>query len=113
MRLDISGNFRRSFAGIAVAALTMTGLAACGDDGNDTAAAPAGADADDGSALTPWTRAPLEPQAKALVDAYNGSHQNQVRLTIVPNDDHAAKVVLFLALQRHYVRGFMSGALKG
>lgn len=47
---------------------------------------------DDGTALTLWTRAPMEKQANALVEAYNASHQNQVALTIVPNDDYVAKV---------------------
>ncbi|WP_433385578.1 ABC transporter substrate-binding protein [Actinoplanes sp. CA-142083] len=75
----------------------MIGLAACGgsdDDGGSTAApAAAGVDGvDDGSELTLWTRAPLELQAKALVEAYNASHKNQVKLTIVPNDDYVAKV---------------------
>jgi multiple sugar transport system substrate-binding protein len=95
VRLDISSNIRRAIAGIAVATLTMTGLAACGGDDKGTAAAPAGAGVDgvdDGSPLTLWTRAPLELQAKALVDAYNGSHKNQVKLSIVPNDDYVAKV---------------------
>ncbi|MFF5289704.1 ABC transporter substrate-binding protein [Paractinoplanes globisporus] len=96
MRLDISNNIRRAIAGIAVATLTMTGLAACGggdDKGSSAAPAAAGVDGvDDGSELTLWTRAPLELQAKALVEAYNGSHKNQVKLTIVPNDDYVAKV---------------------
>ncbi len=47
---------------------------------------------DDGTKLTLWTRAPLEKQAKELVDAYNASHKNQVEATIVPNDDYVAKV---------------------
>ncbi|QNE36345.1 ABC transporter substrate-binding protein [Leifsonia shinshuensis] len=47
---------------------------------------------DDGSKLTLWTRAPLEKQAKLLVEAYNKSHKNQVELTVVPNDDYVAKV---------------------
>ena len=47
---------------------------------------------DDGSELTLWTRAPLEKQAKLLVEAYNASHKNQVKLTVVPNDDYVAKV---------------------
>src|SRR3954453_16039088 len=60
-----------------------------------SSAAPSGdatAGTDDGAKLTLWTRAPLEKQAKLLVDAYNGSHKNQVALTIVPNDDYVAKV---------------------
>lgn len=47
---------------------------------------------DDGTALTMWTRAPLERQAKALVEAYNASHSNQVKLEIIPNDDMEGKV---------------------
>ena len=47
---------------------------------------------DDGTKLTLWTRAPLEKQAKLLVEAYNASHKNQVDLTVVPNDDYVAKV---------------------
>ncbi|XVV16906.1 ABC transporter substrate-binding protein [Actinoplanes sp. CA-131856] len=91
---------RTILKGIAVAALAglMTpAVAACGggdDKGNPTAAlAEVTAEGvDDGSELTLWTRAPLELQAKALVDAYNKSHKNQVKLTIVPNDDYVAKV---------------------
>jgi len=47
---------------------------------------------DDGTQLTMWTRAPLERQANALVDAYNASHQNQIKLEIIPNDDMEGKV---------------------
>ncbi|MFI5933900.1 ABC transporter substrate-binding protein [Actinoplanes sp. NPDC051494] len=80
----------------AVAVALMTALAACGGyGGKGSAAAPAGAGADgvdDGSELTLWTRAPLELQAKELVEAYNAGHKNQVKLTIVPNDDYVSKV---------------------
>jgi multiple sugar transport system substrate-binding protein len=82
----------------AVAAITIAGLlaatAACGGDDSDTggSAAIIAEGTDDGSELALWTRAPLELQAKALVDAYNKSHKNQVKLTIVPNDDYVAKV---------------------
>jgi multiple sugar transport system substrate-binding protein len=34
----------------------------------------------------------MERQAKLLVEAYNDSHENQVELTVVPNDDYVAKV---------------------
>jgi multiple sugar transport system substrate-binding protein len=84
----------RSVAGALVATLIF-GMAACGgDDGGGGAgevkAGPNGVD--DGSQLTLWTRAPLEKQAKLLVDAYNAGHQNKVKLTVVPNDDYVAKV---------------------
>jgi multiple sugar transport system substrate-binding protein len=83
----------RSLAGVLVATLALTVAACGGDDTSGTDAAGAGPNGvDDGSELTLWTRAPLEKQAKLLVDAYNASHQNKVKLTVVPNDDYVAKV---------------------
>lgn len=83
----------RSLAGVLVATLTL-GAAACGgEEPSGTGAVEAGPTGiDDGSELTLWTRAPLEKQAKLLVDAYNAGHQNTVKLTVVPNDDYVAKV---------------------
>lgn len=85
----------RLAAGIVTAGL-LVGLAACSsadDGGSDEPAVTAGPDGtDDGTTLTLWTRAPLEKQAKLLVEAYNESHENQVELTVVPNDDYVAKV---------------------
>src|SRR6187431_2802967 len=84
----------RALTAIVATAALMGGLAAC--SGSDDTPAPAesiGPDGvDDGSTLTLWTRAPLEKQANLLVDAYNESHENQVKLTVVPNDDYVAKV---------------------
>lgn len=84
----------RTLTAIVATAALMGGLAAC--SGSDNTPAPAesiGPDGtDDGSTLTLWTRAPLEKQANLLVDAYNASHENQVELTVVPNDDYVAKV---------------------
>ncbi|BCY08505.1 ABC transporter substrate-binding protein [Actinoplanes sp. L3-i22] len=85
---------RRVIAGVAAIGLAVA-MAACGgsDDSKTEAPTAAGVDGvDDGAELTLWTRAPLEFQAKALVDAYNKAHKNQVKLTIVPNDDYVAKV---------------------
>ncbi|WP_350348849.1 sugar ABC transporter substrate-binding protein [Agromyces sp. G08B096] len=83
----------RAAALLAAGALTV-GLAACANGGEAaTSLSDAGAEGvDDGSTLTLWTRAPLEKQAKLLVEAYNESHDNQVELTVVPNDDYVAKV---------------------
>lgn len=86
----------RLAAGIVTAGL-LVGLAACssaddGDDGADSAVSAGPDGTDDGTTLTLWTRAPLEKQANLLVDAYNASHENQVELTVVPNDDYVAKV---------------------
>ena len=87
----------RPVATLAVVGLALTGLAACGSASDDGAAAEelqsAGPDGvDDGSTLTMWTRAPLERQATTLVEAYNASHENQIELEIVPNDDMEGKV---------------------
>ncbi|WP_343441946.1 ABC transporter substrate-binding protein [Micromonospora schwarzwaldensis] len=75
-------------------AVLVLGAGACGGDrGDDQGLAQAGATGtDDGSELTLWTRAPLEKQAKLLVEAYNAGHRNKVELTVVPNDDYVAKV---------------------
>ncbi|GAA3938607.1 sugar ABC transporter substrate-binding protein [Microbacterium soli] len=85
---------RRAGAVALAAAMIAGGLAACTPAEDDsTPAEPISATgADDGSTLTLWTRAPLERQANLLVDAYNASHENQVELTVVPNDDYVAKV---------------------
>ncbi|MDR1633699.1 MAG: sugar ABC transporter substrate-binding protein [Bifidobacteriaceae bacterium] len=84
-----------------VGAVGLT-LAACEQDSSPSSKStpPSGASGaagdtigvDDGTELTMWTRAPLERQANALVDAYNSSHQNQVKLEIIPNDDMEGKV---------------------
>ncbi|WP_233513330.1 ABC transporter substrate-binding protein [Micromonospora craterilacus] len=83
----------RSLAGVLVATLALSGAACSSDEPSGSNAAEAGPNGiDDGSELTLWTRAPLEKQAKLLVDAYNASHENTVKLTVVPNDDYVAKV---------------------
>src|SRR3954466_11534890 len=83
---------RRIAAAVAAGALAIT-LAACsggtGSTGTQTISKDGTAH---GSKLTLWTHAPLEKQAKLLVEAYNASHENQVELTVVPNDDYVAKV---------------------
>lgn len=84
----------RTLAGIAAAALTVP-LAACGGSGNGGTATAEGIPAkgtDDGTEITLWTRSPLERQAKNVVEAYNKSHKNQVKLEIIPNDDMEGKV---------------------
>lgn len=90
------GHLRHTIALVAATTL-VAGLTACGGgdggaaaDQTATISGPEGSD--DGATLTLWTRAPLELQAKALVDAYNASHENQVDLTVVPNDDYVTKV---------------------
>lgn len=84
----------RTLAGIAAAALIVP-LAACGGSGNGGTATAEGIPAkgtDDGTEITLWTRSPLERQAKNVVEAYNKSHKNQVKLEIIPNGDMEGKV---------------------
>lgn len=86
----------RVVAGVA-AGVMVVGLAACSSgasgNGESGGSQPASGDGvDDGTSLTMWTRAPLEAQATRLADAYNGSHKNQVKLEIIPNDDMEGKV---------------------
>ncbi len=87
---------RRGVAAVALASLLTITLAACGSQGStgaeqSTASIPAEG-IDDGTALSMWSRAPLEAQAKNAVEAYNSTHQNQVTLELLPNDDVEGKV---------------------
>ena len=94
----------RTLAGIAAAALIVP-LAACGGSGNGGTATAEGIPAkgtDDGTEITLWTRSPLERQAKNVVEAYNKSHKNQVKLEIIPNDDMEGKVGGAWHLHRHH-----------
>ena len=84
----------RALAGIAAAAMLIP-LAACGGGSGSGTATAEGIPAegtDDGTEITLWTRSPLERQAKNVVEAYNKSHKNQVKLEIIPNDDMEGKV---------------------
>ncbi|MBT1181457.1 sugar ABC transporter substrate-binding protein [Bifidobacterium sp. CP2] len=84
----------RTLAGIAAAAMLIP-LAACGGGSSNGAADTSDIPAkgtDDGTTITMWTRSPLERQAKGVVEAYNKSHKNQVKLEIIPNDDMEGKV---------------------
>src|SRR4051794_25669794 len=84
---------RKAVTAMAAGGLALL-LAACsgGAPGNSGPVSVAADGVDDGATLTLWTRAPLEKQAKLLVQAYNAGHKNQVQLTVVPNDDYVAKV---------------------
>ncbi|WP_232667955.1 ABC transporter substrate-binding protein [Pseudonocardia sp. TRM90224] len=94
MRNASRGSILRTLT--AAAAVVLLGLAtACGSGAAPSAPDPAAVGPnglDDGTTLTLWTRAPLEKQAKLLVEAYNAAHTNKVELTVVPNDDYVAKV---------------------
>lgn len=76
--------------GLAVLVTLALSMAACGSDG-ETAGAQEGA-VDDGTELTMWVRSATDDFSKRLVDEYNATHENQVNLTIIPNDSYLQKV---------------------
>ena len=87
-------SLRRALVTVSAGVLS-TALVACGGGSGGAGSAGDTSDADgvdDGTTLTLWTRAPLELQAQLLVDAYNKTHENQVELTITPNDDYVSRV---------------------
>jgi multiple sugar transport system substrate-binding protein len=63
-----------------------------GSTGGSSSAAASGDAADDGTTLTLWTRAATQSQTQALVDAYNASHKNQVKITAFPNEQYPDKI---------------------
>lgn len=75
---------RRVSTAIATAVLVTTALGACSGGGG-------GGDSADGATITMWARSENVVTPK-LVDAYNASHKNQVKLTIIPGDSFITKV---------------------
>ncbi|GAA2412377.1 ABC transporter substrate-binding protein [Nonomuraea africana] len=72
---------RRVVTGIALAALlTLTG---CGG---------AEPEQDGPVTITMWTRAATQAQSERLVKAYNASHKNQVKLTVIPTDNYQPRI---------------------
>jgi multiple sugar transport system substrate-binding protein len=91
------GRRRPVLTALAVAC-SLALLAGCGgsdgdgSDGGGSGPSSKGQAVDDGSQLTMWIRSGFEEYAKALVDTYNKSHKNKVKLTVVPGDGYQAKV---------------------
>lgn len=75
----------RAGALLAVTSLLAAGAAACG--GNDS-----GESKDGGTTITMWTRAATQTQSQRLVAAYNASHKNKVKLTVIPTDNYQPRV---------------------
>lgn len=85
--------YMRLAAGIAALATLFAPLAACGSSsGSANTSKISKNGVDDGTTISLWTRAPLESQAKHAANAYNSTHKNKVKLTIIPNDDMEGKV---------------------
>jgi multiple sugar transport system substrate-binding protein len=66
-------------------------LAGCQSGPSTSSAGDTGA-VDDGTTITMWTRSPTAPISQTLIDAYNKSHKNKVKLTVFPADSYQQKV---------------------
>lgn len=82
----------RTRAGRAVAAVAGVFLLAACQSAPSGPAAGDTAGVDDGTTVTMWTRSPTATFSQTLIDAYNASHKNKVKLTVFPADSYQQKV---------------------
>ncbi|MFC5824955.1 ABC transporter substrate-binding protein [Nonomuraea insulae] len=80
---------RRRLAGISLLGVLALTAAACGNAGNGGGG---GQPADGPVTITMWTRAATQTQSERLVKAYNSSHKNQVKLTVIPTDNYQPRI---------------------
>ncbi|MBN6057506.1 sugar ABC transporter substrate-binding protein [Nonomuraea sp. RK-328] len=81
---------RRRLAGIAILGLLALTSAACGSGGSETGSSAEPAEGP--VTITMWTRAATQAQSERLVKAYNSSHKNQVKLTVIPTDNYQPRI---------------------
>ncbi len=76
-----------------IAALLLSACAAPAAPAASTGgeAAPA-ADEAKGVTMSFWTRDSNQAQVRALVDAWNATHDNQIEITVIPSSDYMTKV---------------------
>ncbi|MEV4802423.1 sugar ABC transporter substrate-binding protein [Nonomuraea sp. NPDC049421] len=79
---------RRRLAGISLFSVLALTAAACGNSGGGDGGQPA----DGPVTITMWTRAATQTQTERLVQAYNSSHKNQVKLTVIPTDNYQPRI---------------------
>jgi multiple sugar transport system substrate-binding protein len=86
---------RRFAAAVATAAVCALAVG-CGSSNNDKSSSSNSSNAaksgDTGATLTMWTRAATQTQSERFVKAYNASHKNQIKLTVIPTDNYQARV---------------------
>ena len=82
---------RRGRAVVAVLAGALV-LAACQMSSPSASSAGGTGAVDDGTTITMWTWSSTATFTQTLVDAYNASHKNKVRLTVFPADSYQQKV---------------------
>jgi multiple sugar transport system substrate-binding protein len=85
---------RGLFGAVLVTAALSLAVGCGGDDSSDEQAASGSGSGsgDTGETITMWTRAATQTQSQRLVDAYNKSHKNKVKLTLIPTDNYQARV---------------------
>lgn len=84
---------RRSLRRAAVlTALPMMLIASACSGGSTSSSPSSAANPDDGTQLTMWVRSATDDFSQRLVDGYNKTHKNQVKLTVIPNDSYLQKV---------------------
>jgi multiple sugar transport system substrate-binding protein len=83
---------RRPAVATLAALSAVLAIAACGGSNDNGGGSSGSGSADDGTTITMWTRAATQQQSERLVKAYNASHKNQVKLTIIPTDNYQARV---------------------
>ncbi|MDP9842516.1 ABC transporter substrate-binding protein [Streptosporangium lutulentum] len=80
-------------AGVALLSLlTMAVVAACGGTEPQSAGSAPSAGSAEGVTITMWTRAATQAQSERLVAAYNKSHKNQVKMTVIPTDNYQPRI---------------------
>jgi multiple sugar transport system substrate-binding protein len=85
---------RRLRAASIVVAMSLI-VAACGGGGGDegsSGSSGGSGDGDTGATITMWTRAATQAQSQRIVDAYNASHKNKVKLTVIPTDNYQPRI---------------------
>lgn len=85
-------HLRRPRRAVLATAVAITALVLSGCGSSSSSSGGRGGSADDGTTVTMWTRAGTQTQTQALVDAYNASHKNKVKLTVFPNEQYPDKV---------------------
>ena len=81
----------RPAAALATLTVLATLLTACQSAGSSSSANDTSTK-DDGTTISMWTRSPTATFSQTLIDAYNASHKNKVKLTVIPADSYQQKV---------------------
>lgn len=83
----------RALGILAAVAVGAVALAGCSQSGSTASASTsASVSPDSGASLTMWARDANGNIAKTLVDDYNKSHKNQIKLTVIPSNAYQTKV---------------------